>query len=244
MQFKATVKALDRLLLPPLCAFCHTRLEVGETGACTPCLGDLPANEPCCPLCALPLRASSGAAPCARCQARPLPIDAVVAPLRYAFPVDRAIHAFKFKSRLEFAPVFAPLMLQALETAALDMDCVVPVPLHWLRHGRRGYNQAVELARPIARAMKLPLYQQVFRRRRTKPQSGLNASCRRANLRGAFHVPGVIDARHVLLVDDVMTTGATAVELARCVRKAGVERISVLVAARAEAPGQVAGAKV
>ena len=167
-----------------------------------------------------------------------------MAPLQYAFPVDRAVHALKYRGRLEFAPVLTPVMLSALAAAALDVDGIVPVPLHWLRQGQRGYNQAVELARPIARALDLPLSRQVYRRRRTKPQSGLDAGRRRRNLRGAFHVHGKVSARHVLIVDDVMTTGATVVEFALCLQKVGVERVSVLVAARAAAPGQAGVATV
>ena len=230
--------AVDRLLLPPLCAFCRSPLCDGERGLCTPCGLDLPANEQACPRCAAPLPADPGAAPCARCQSRPLPFEFVLAPLCYAFPVDRAIQALKFRGRLEYVSVFAPVMTRALEAAALDIDCVVPVPLHWLRHGHRGFNQADELARPIANTLGLPLSRQVLRRRRTRPQSGLNARHRRANLRGAFIAADTLDAGHVLLVDDVMTTGATVVELARCLALNGVERVSVLVAARAEAPAQ------
>ena len=243
-MLRRQLAAVDRLLLPPLCAFCRTRLHAGESGLCAPCHLDLPVNEPSCPRCAVPLLADPGAAPCARCQSRPLPIESVVAPLCYAFPVDRAIQALKFRGRLEFAPVFTPVMIRALEAAALDVDCVVPVPLHWLRHGRRGFNQAVELARPVASALGLPLSRAVRRLRRTRPQSGLNAGHRRANLRGAFVATGALNVRHALVVDDVMTTGATVVELARCLAACGVERVSVLVAARAEAPGQAGAAKV
>jgi ComF family protein len=235
---------VDRLLLPPLCAFCRTPLYDGETGLCAPCRLDMPANDTCCPRCAVPLPADPGAAPCAGCQSRPLPIEVVVAPYRYAFPVDRAIQALKFRGRLEFVPVFTAAMIRALEAAALDIDCLVPVPLHWFRHGYRGFNQAFELARPVADALGLPVSHEVLRRRRTRPQSGLHAGHRRANLRGAFRVAGPLNARHALIVDDVMTTGATVVELARCLRSNGVDRISVLAAARAEAPGQAGAAKV
>lgn len=243
-SFRDRLRALDRWLLPPLCAFCQTRLVAAETGLCAPCREDLPANRPCCPCCAAPLATDPGNAPCARCQLRPLPVEAVIAPLRYAFPVDRAIQGLKYRGRFEFVPVLAPLMVEAFQAAALDVDCIVPVPLHWLRHGQRGFNQAFELARPLADAHGLPLVHQVERRRRTRPQSGLGAGPRRANLRGAFSVNGGLDVPHALIVDDVMTTGATVIELARCLRRAGVGRVSVLVAARAEAPGQAPALKV
>ncbi len=242
--WRRRLAAIDRLLLPALCAFCRTALRDGETGLCAACRGDLPTNAPACPACALPLASDPGAAPCARCQSKPLPIETVVAPLRYAFPVDRAIQALKFRGRLEFVPVLAPAMAAALEAATLAVDCIVPVPLHWTRHASRGFNQATELARPVAAALGLSLFRRVRRPRRTPPQSGLAAGHRRANVRGAFRVNGELDAAHVLIVDDVMTTGATVVELARCLRAAGASRVSVLVAARAEAPRQAGTAKV
>lgn len=235
---------IDRLLLPPLCAFCRTPLRDGERGLCAPCRVDLPANDSCCPRCAVPLAANPGAAPCASCQSRPLPFETVVAPYRYAFPVDQAVQALKFRGRLEFVTVFTPAMMRALDGAACDIDCVVPVPLHWLRHGHRGFNQAVELARPVADVLGLPICRQVLRRRRTRPQSGLDAGNRRTNLRGAFRVGGALHSGHALIIDDVMTTGATVAELARCLHANGVERISVLVAARAAAHVQAGVAKV
>ena len=236
--------AIDQLLLPRLCAFCRTRLDDGENGICAPCHADLPANTRCCPGCAVPLVADPGAAPCPGCQARPLPVERVLAPLRYTFPVDRAIQSLKFRGRVEMVPVLASVMTSAAENAALDVDGVVPVPLHWLRHGRRGFNQADELAAPVARALGLPLIRDVSRRRYTRPQSGLGSRHRQANVRGAFHVAGKPDTAHALVVDDVMTTGATVAELVRCLRVTGVTRVSVLVAARAGVAGQPGAAKV
>ena len=192
----------------------------------------------------MPLVADPGAAPCPRCQSRPLPVERVLAPLRYSFPVDRAIQSLKFRGRLEMVPVLASVMTSAAEIAALDVDCVVPVPLHWLRHGRRGFNQAEELAAPVARALGLPLIRCVFRRRHTRPQSGLGSRHRQVNVRGAFGVAGKLDAEHALIVDDVMTTGATVAELVRCLRSSGVTRVSVLVVARAGVAGQPGTAKV
>jgi ComF family protein len=162
--------------------------------------------------------------------------------LRFEFPVDAAVRALKYRRRLEFLPVLAGAMHTALFPARTDCDVVVPVPLHFLRHARRGFNQAERLAVRIARRRRLPLFDAVERVRATPPQAGLTASERRRNLDSAFRVHGTLDGARVLLVDDVYTTGSTARELGRALVSAGAAEISVLVAARGGV--QAAGAKV
>ena len=230
---KQILERADRILLPAACAFCRTRLTDGETGACPPCLADLPRNDPACRTCGAPLPVDPGIVPCADCQAKPLPLAAVIAPLRYAFPVDIALQSIKYRRRLEYLPVFAEVLRAELGRLPPAIDGVVAVPLYWLRQGRRGFNQAAELARPLARALGLKPLTRVERVRRTQAQAGLDRTARRKNLRRAFAVRGRLDARHILLVDDVMTTGSTLVELAKCLREAGAQEVSAIVVARA-----------
>jgi ComF family protein len=110
---------------------------------------------------------------------------------------------------------------------------VIALPLHRSRLRARGYDQALELARPLARALQLPLLEGALRRTRaTTPQSELSALARRRNLRGAFACDGAALPAHVVLVDDVMTTGATLHAAARALRRAGVERVDAWVCAR------------
>lgn len=156
-----------------------------------------------------------------------------MAPLAYEFPVDAAIRMFKFRRRLYYAPAFGELLRQSLAELPEDIDALLPVPLHWLRHGIRGFNQAAEMCRPIRKATGLPLVSNVYRVRATPYQSGLSAKERRRNLRRAFVVRGTISARHVLIVDDVITTGETCRQLAELLREHGVEKVSVLAIARA-----------
>ncbi|MGJ4728872.1 ComF family protein, partial [Luteimonas sp. SDU101] len=123
----------------------------------------------------------------------------------------------------------------AARFAALDPpDALLPVPLHRSRLRQRGYDQALELARPLAAALRLPLLTGVLQRQRaTRAQSELDAGARRRNLRGAFAVgAGMALPAHVVLVDDVMTTGATLHAAARALRKAGVARVDAWVCAR------------
>ena len=161
------------------------------------------------------------------------PFDYDVAPLEYTFPVDAAIKALKFKRRLFYAPAFAELLCEAAARMAPDIDAVLPVPLHWRRRWFRGFNQAVEIGRPVAKHLGVPLLSCARRRRATPFQSGLNAKERARNLKAAFVIRGPLSYRHVAIIDDVITTGATMREVARVVKRAGAGKVSALAVARA-----------
>jgi ComF family protein len=219
-------------MFPAHCAFCG--LGVDEGWWCGACLADLPRIRSACPRCAdvLPAPLPPGVA-CGACERRPPPFGAARAAVRYAFPADAALRALKFRRQLHYAPAFAALLEPVARQAFPGIDAVIPVPLHRMRQAWRGFNQARELARPVARALGLPLLDPVRRIRRTPPQTGLSARARRANLRRAFAVSGPLRCRHPLIVDDVMTTGATCRRLAAALLAAGAEDVSVLVVARA-----------
>jgi ComF family protein len=151
----------------------------------------------------------------------------------YRFPIDRLVQRFKFNRHLPAGRLLSGLMLPSL--ASQTADILVPVPLHWRRLYQRGFNQAVELAVPIARALEIPVVTAgLIRRRATVAQSGLNARARKRNLVGAFRwrhrQP---PPAHVALVDDVMTTGATVAECTRVLLAAGAKRVDVWTAVRA-----------
>ena len=147
--------------------------------------------------------------------------------------MDAAIKAMKFRRRLFYVPAFARILLQAMENMPGQFDALLPVPLHWRRQAYRGFNQAGELAIALSRKTGLPILNNVFRRRATPYQSGLAAADRQRNLRAAFTVRGTITARHVLIVDDVITTGETCRQLALLVLEEGAEKVSVIAIARA-----------
>jgi ComF family protein len=151
----------------------------------------------------------------------------------YSFPVDAAIKALKFRRKMFYAPAFSSLLEASLLRFPGEIDALLPVPLHWRRQAWRGYNQAAELCRHLQRNRGEQLVSNVFRRRSTPYQSGLDARKRRRNLRSAFVVRGEIKARHVLIVDDVITTGETCRQLAKVLLNSGAEKVSVLAIARA-----------
>ena len=222
-----------RTLLDQPCVLCGGRTAVRHF--CADCRLALPRIRCACRRCGQPLaRPLPAGLDCADCILRPPPFSAARAPLHYRFPVDSALKALKFEGRLHYAPAFATLMASELEHLA-HVDALLPVPLHRWRHARRGFNQALELARPLARASGLPILTVTRRIRSTQPQAGLSAAERRRNLSGAFAVTRPLPCRHPLIVDDVMTTGETCGQLARALLVAGGEDVSVLTAARAGA---------
>jgi len=176
----------------------------------------------------------------ALCQ-RPPPFEAAFAPFLYAPPLDLLMTRLKFGRSLAAGRVLSELWDEAVTTMAPALPALfVPVPLHASRLRERGYNQALELLRPLSRSLRIPLAESLLARTRATPaQANLDAGARRQNLRGAFefHAPalqGTAPATtHVALVDDVMTTGATLRECARVLRRAGISRIDVWAFARA-----------
>jgi len=220
--------------MPNVCVFCGGRRQARESPVCNPCYDELPWNNSACYRCANPVCAelAKGVA-CAACQASAPPFAVTVAPLLYEFPVDAAIKAMKFKRKLFYVPAFADILIQAMHDIPADIDALLAVPLHWRRQAFRGFNQASEVAVAISRTTGLPVLENVRRPRATPFQSGLVAAHRRRNLRAAFAVQGEISARHVLLVDDVITTGETCRQLAFTLLEAGVEKVSALAIARA-----------
>lgn len=219
--------ALRAWLWPERCRFC--RLPPGPV--CGDCCTALPWVAHACPRCA---RVGACASLCAGCTRQPPPQQHTWAPLRYEAPIAPRIVAFKFDAELGAAGWLAGLMVQRLSVRPQPLpELLIPVPLHAARLRARGYNQALELGRPLARRLGLELAPALARRvRATREQTVLDAGARRRNLQGAFAVHGVA-GRHVALLDDVITTGATLSELARAARAAGAARIECWALARA-----------
>lgn len=229
------LESLHWAAFPARCALCGaaglTRREI-----CRGCRDDLPWQQQACDRCGerLPGAGGPGAPVCGRCRRRPPPFDRTRAVFAYEAPVSHLLREFKFRGRLPNGRLLGDLMAGALaaHTGPLP-DRVVPVPLHPARQRRRGFNQAMELARPVADRLGVPLAPSLCRRvRNTMPQSELGGSQRRGNVRRAFAVTAPAPP-HVAIVDDVMTSTSTAAALATSLRRAGARRIEVWVCARA-----------
>jgi ComF family protein len=183
------------------------------------------------------MRLAAGAgARCGECLRDPLPFDHVHCAVDYGFPWDALIGAFKYGGRAELAGALAARLLAVLPPeAAAWPELVVPVPLARDRLAARGYDQAWELARRVARAIDCPADATAIARADGRsPQAGLDRAARRRNLRGAFAVPAParVAGRRIALVDDVLTTGATAAEAAQALHAAGAAAVGVWAVAR------------
>jgi ComF family protein len=170
---------------------------------------------------------------CTLCRLGLQGFDAVYTYGSYEGPLRQLVHLFKFGGMRPLAGTFGALLARALPRET-SFDVIVPMPLHWLRRWQRGFNQSALLAREISRRWHTPLADVARRGKRTAPQAGLTNSKRRLNVRGAFQVRGRLDGKHVLLVDDVLTTGATASACARALKRAGASRVTLLALARTD----------
>lgn len=216
---------------PPLCALC-AQPGIADRDLCSGCWYELPRNTPCCQRCALPLQLEG--ALCGACSRTPPPFERSVIPFRYEPPFDHLLQQLKFHQRLQLAPLLGQLLAEAVAQRSEPLPALLlPVPMHPRRVRRRGYNQALELARRVSVELGIPFSGRLCRRvRHTPAQTTLQGRERRRNLRGAFTVEGSLP-RHVAIVDDVVTTGATVQEFARSLRRAGAETIEVWACARA-----------
>lgn len=232
MPRQMSISTILDLLLPRSCLLCG---DAAGNALCAGCDADLPRlDNPRCPVCATPL--ATEAPLCADCLRQPPAYDATHAALRYTFPFDRLVQQLKFGGRHAFhrlagADFFAACLLAGPHPAG---DLILPVPLSRQRLRERGFNQAFEIARPLARALALPLAATtLIRARDTPPQSRLPWRIRHRNVHQAFACSGDLSGKTVIVVDDVMTTGATLDAVARTLKANGATRVVNWVVARA-----------
>ena len=238
----ALVNSILEGLFPNHCAICDLRSQ-RTIPLCRSCEADLRPNDRRCDRCALPVLrfGSGGATLCGNCLQRAPAFDRVVAPWLYSDHLAHIIRRWKYHGDTYLTPLLAHLWLTA--AGAPEADLLVPVPLHWRKLWHRGYNQASLLADRLYRQRReiamLGVDDRLARRRRaTRAQSGLeDAASRRQNLRGAFTTRRGCASLRVAIVDDVLTTGATADTLARALRHAGASRVEVWCLARTPPPG-------
>lgn len=217
-------------LLPRACLLCGER---AHAMLCAGCAADLPRlTGPLCPVCATPLAAPAPA--CGSCLGTPPAFDATLAPLRYAYPVDGLVRNLKYRCRLASADFLVQAMLAAIQPARPEGTLILPVPLSRPHLRERGFNQALEIARPLARALGLPLdARSLVRPKETVAQSSLPWRARRGNVRDAFACTRDLSGQTVIVVDDVMTSGATLDAVARTLKDHGAARVINWVATRA-----------
>lgn len=210
------------------CLLCGAQAADGQL--CPPCRADRPHHpQPACPVCALP---TASGETCGACLKKPPAFDRTLAAFSYVFPVDAAIHAYKYAGNLTLLDFLAEPLIH-LAAAQAPPDLLIPMPLHPARLKERGFNQAHEIAKLISGKLALPLDGRGCRRiLDTRPQAALKFKERAGNLRGAFSCDVDLTGKQVALIDDVMTTGASLNELAKAVRAQGATQVSAWVVAR------------
>jgi ComF family protein len=220
-------RAADKLLAQD-CLLCGA----GSAGAilCAACADDLPRLPAAlCPRCALPTPLGEV---CGRCLSKPPSFDATIAAFRYGFPLDKLVQSFKYAHRLALGNYFGEQIAGLAQE--LEVDFLLPLPLHPLRLRERGFNQAQELARSISRLRGWPIDARMCSRTRHTPaQAALPWRERAKNVRGAFYCAADLAGKRIALVDDVMTTGASLDECARTLKLHGAASVTLLVVARA-----------
>lgn len=235
-----TADAVVAVTLAPACASCAVPLDRPLAGpVCSRCWDSIePVRPPLCIRCGNALPSwrviSLELALCARCRRRPPAFERGVSAGAHVGALRDIVHALKFQERRSLAAGLARLMAHAGADLLAGADLSVPVPLHPWRRFRRGFNQAADLAAGLP----LPVVTALRRRRATPPQTGLTAAARQRNVQGAFAMSrrpshrAAVAGRTVLLVDDVMTTGATLDACARALKEGGAKAVWALTAAR------------
>lgn len=199
-------------LFPPRCALCRRPLERGGQGLCPDCQKNQEMMTESWSKTRAPF------------------LEGCVSVYLYEGPVRRGIHAFKYRGAVGAGRTFGRLLAQRAEQSGLAarVQAVCWVPCHWKTRRRRGYEQAEEIARPMAEALGLPIMRLLKKTRNAKPMNKFSAAARRANVLGAFQAdcpPGSLEGLSILIVDDVYTTGATLSECARALREAGAAHV-------------------
>ncbi len=229
-------------LFPSCCVFCQKTVDQAtaqDIEICPDCYQALPHNTTCCVRCALPLAEDiTSATFCGRCIKKRPAFDYACSPFRYEDDIIKLVHQLKFSEKIRFSRSIGEMLLAHFSARNEKPDCLLPVALHPSRMRQRGFNQSIEISRVLAKKLAIPIEHSVIvRQRSTAAQTGLSAKQRQKNIRGAFSVAGELNHQHVLIIDDVMTTGATVNELATLLKKNNVERVGVLCIARAPVKG-------
>lgn len=228
------LKRIVRTIYPATCILCG-RPGQGDRDLCRACEADIQTNGHACRACAIPLPEGAHQQLCGQCLQQPPLFDSAWSPFLYVQPLEWIIQQIKFNSRFASTRVLADLLAQQVSGFSRRPDCIIAVPLHPRRMRERGFNQSLEMIKLVAKQHSIPVdNKNCWREKYARPQTGMNAKQRRQNIKGAFKFNNVNQCQHVLLFDDVITTGSTVTELTGVLKRQGVKRVDVWSLARAE----------
>lgn len=225
---------IQNYLFPARCILCQSRIAPRQE-FCDECKHSLLRPEARCKICGTVLPHSHSSSVCGRCQRRPPAYHSALPAVTYCAPIAKLVVDLKYHNKLHVARVLGNLLADTVCAVGAEIpDMIIPVPLHRSRLRSRGYNQALEIARPIGKRLAIPVNPWIVRRtRNTGSQTDLARKDRAKNVQGAFDVRGNVEGLAVAIVDDVMTTGHTVNSVAECLTRANVKSVSVWVVARA-----------
>lgn len=220
-------------LWPRECMICRTDVKQALL-LCQQCFIDLPWNESACSHCGVGLNENKNSI-CGQCLVNPPAYQRLISPFQYQEPVISFVTALKFNHQLCYANLLGNLLANylALNYQHSWPQFLIPVPLHRKRWCERGFNQAYEIAKPVGKMLKIPVNIAVCKRiKNTVAQSSLTTQARKNNMKKAFALDQVIEANHIALIDDVVTTGHTIQELVTLFKESGVKTVDVWCCAR------------
>ncbi len=227
-------KGIAYCFFPYQCIICNDKTN-RELDLCIECERSLPWLKNVCIYCAAPLGFITQS-PCGACLKKPLPFHKLCILFSYTGIIKKFITGLKFQQRLIYAHILGILLAEKISSQYHNEklpDIIIPIPLHKSRLYKRGFNQAIELARPISKKLNIPIeYKRCKRKVNTSAQSKLPANQRANNVKNAFVAHQDLASQHIALLDDVMTTGHTLIEMSRALYDVGVKRIDVWCCAR------------
>lgn len=236
--FRYYINSAINKLLPHTCILCN-KLTQQTIDLCQACENELPRIELACLRCGVPIATPTICVDkklCGQCIQHPPPYNTTFALYHYEEPIDKLITGIKFSGKLVYAKVLGELFAKNILLSLTEdnkPDYLIPMPLHQKRLCERGFNQALELARPIAKYLQIPIdFQSCIRSRNTIAQTLIPAETRYNNIKNAFSISKKFFARHVAILDDVVTTGNTVTELSKVLKQQGIENISIWCCAR------------
>jgi len=232
------LKQIGNLIIPPQCPSCHQLVSAaGICGGCWPHIKRI--TPPACIQCGRGFDFDAGVSRCGRCLTQPPDFDLGMAAVRYNAMSKRLILGLKYGGRHDVTPILGRMMANRGASLLHQADWIIPLPLHWTRHFGRGYNQSAELARVAIKSAGVAATKYrpdvIVRSKRTENQGHKTRQQRHQNMRGAFRLrsnSAIIKGASVLIIDDVLTTGASLSSAARCLKAGGAKEVSVLVVAR------------
>lgn len=232
------LKSLENWLFQTQCLLCQEKVKCGKN-ICAACINELPWNDTACQKCAIPLhQLEKEEIRCGKCLHHPPPFNKAYAAFVYQTPIVQMIGQLKFNQHLIFGSVLSELLTTfLLKNYESDPwpEAIIPVPLHPKRLSERGYNQAIELARPIGKFLDIPIRSDLCERiKQTTTQSTVSEKERRINLRNAFAIESHHHLKHIAIIDDVLTTGSTVMSLSKALQKSGVEKIDIWAIAKTQ----------